>query len=437
MKYPNPIFWGCTFTHNYPFLIKTIRKVLDKTGVQTKEVTDFSCCPDPVYLRNYGRNTTLSISARNLALAEKEGNTLIVACNGCYSVLREAAAELSDKKTRDKINENMPEHLQYEGKVEVVHLLKVLHDKLPTIKTMIKKPLKEIKVAAHYGCHALYPPAVPSDNPKNPSSLDELINAAGAENICFDSKLDCCGVPVLAFDKEEADRLLHKKLSDIKDKADCVVTVCPACFMRFDMPPPELKELGVPVLHITELLALAMNTPIEDFFFEGHNTKVSALLEKTSLKEITEKEKIEKNFNMKEVLSHCEACREECTAAITTRNSDKPFDPLYAVDKLREGRINELIEGKEIWRCLQCGKCLDNCPNNLGLKDLYAKLRELAHIEGKAPHIIEDKMKLFEETSYAMPKRAGIRKKMGVEAAPEVNPKDIKEILCKIRRRKC
>jgi heterodisulfide reductase subunit B len=436
MKHASPIFWGCTFTHNYPFLIKSTRKVLDKIGIETSEVPDFSCCPDPVYLKTYGKDINLALSARNLALAEKKNNKLIVACNGCYNVLHEAAGDLSNKKTRDRVNETLPELLKYGDGVEVVHLLKILHEKLPIIKTMIKQPLTGLKVAAHYGCHALYPPAVPSDNPKNPASLEELINATGAENINYDSKLDCCGVPVISFDKEEGDRLLQKKLWDIKDKADCIVTMCPACFMRFDMLPAELKDQGVPVLHITELLCLAMGVPSEELFFEGHSTKVAPLLEKIGMEKISESEKIAKNFDMTEVASHCEACREECVAAITTRNSEKPFDPLFAVDKIKEGRLNELIDSPEIWRCLQCGKCSDNCPNNLGLKDLYAKLREIALSEGKASRIMEDKMKMLEETCYAMPKRAGIRKKMGMELAHDIDSKEIKEILEKAGRKK-
>jgi heterodisulfide reductase subunit B len=72
MKHANPIFWGCTLTHNFPFLIKSTRKVLDKIGIETNEIPDFSCCPDPVYLKTYGKDINLALSARNLALAEKK-----------------------------------------------------------------------------------------------------------------------------------------------------------------------------------------------------------------------------------------------------------------------------------------------------------------------------------------------------------------------------
>ena len=49
--------------------------------------------------------------------------------------------------------------------------------------------------------------------------------------------------------------------------------------------------------------------------------------------------------------------------------------------------------------------------------------------------IIEDKIKMLEETGYAMPKRIGVRKRMGIEPAPEIESKEIKQILGKIRRK--
>jgi hypothetical protein len=45
-------------------------------------------------------------------------------------------------------------------------------------------------------------------------------------------------------------------------------------------------------------------------------------------------------------------------------------------------------------------------------------------------------MKMLEETCYAMPKRAGIRKRMGMELAQDIDSKELKEIIEKARREK-
>ena len=436
MKQEMPIFWGCTFIHNYPFLIKSTKMMLEHLGIALKEIGDFSCCPDPVYVKAYSRDMQLALSARNLALARREGNKLLIVCNGCYNILHGASNELKDNKLRNKINELLPRNVRYDGKIDTVHVLNILNSQLAALKTLIKRPLKGLRVAVHYGCHILYPTAVPTDNPKNPTSLDDIVELTGAESIEYESKLDCCGIPVITFDKGEADQMLQSKLMDINGRVDCIVTTCPACFLRFDIPPAELKELSVPVLHISELLCLAFGIPPNELFFEGHTTKVDPVLEKLKLEKPLGMKLVERYFNMDELRSHCEACRKECTAAIITRDTENPFDPMDTVDKLLEGKFYRVIRGEEIWRCLQCGKCEERCPNNIGLKDTFSKLRELAITDGKIPRVIGDKIKMLEETGYAMPKRIGIRRRMGMEPAPETEPKEIKKILKKIKREK-
>ncbi|MCK4491490.1 MAG: hypothetical protein KAU03_02625, partial [Candidatus Altiarchaeales archaeon] len=294
MKQEIPIFWGCTFTHNYPFLIKSTRIMLEHLGIGAIEVENFGCCPDPIYVKAYGKDVQLALSARNLSLAEKKDDELLVVCNGCYNILHGANKELEDHKLREKVNSMLPESARYGGEIEVTHILNTLTSQLPVIKTLIKKPLNGLRVAVHYGCHALYPTAVAGDNPENPTSLDELVEATGAESIDYEGKLDCCGIPVITFDKEEADQMLQNKFMNIKDKADCIVTTCPACFMRFDIPPAELKESGVPVLHVSELLCLALGVPQEELFLEGHTTKVDPVLDKLKLENPQGKELVKR-----------------------------------------------------------------------------------------------------------------------------------------------
>ncbi len=436
MKKETPIFWGCTLIHNYPFLMESTKKILSELGVHTTEREDFSCCPDPVYLSASSEDLQLAVSARNLALAEEKDDELLVVCNGCYNVLHEADSKLKDNKLRDEVNTLLPTKLKYDGRIKVVHVLNVLHSKLPLLRTHIKKPLKGLKVAAHYGCHAIYPAAVPSDNPKNPESMDEIIEATGAESIDYESKLDCCGASVITFDKEEGDELLRNKLWELQGKVDCIVTACPACFMRFDLLSAEMKDLSIPVLHISELLCLAFGISQEELFLEGHMTKVTPVLDKIGLKPNKEEDLINEHFNREELLIHCEACRKECTAAESTADSEKPFDPLATVDLLLEGKYYEVIRGDEIWRCLQCGKCEERCPTNSGLKDLFLKLRELAIEDGKSVRIIDDKIKMLEETGYGMPQRVGVRKRMGIDPVKEMDTSGIKKIVSEVKKKK-
>jgi heterodisulfide reductase subunit B len=374
MKKKMPTFWGCTITHNYPFIMESTKAALDKIGMEASDVEGFGCCPDPVYVRACGEEMSLLLSARNLSLAEKEGSELLTACNGCYMVLSDAAKKLAEPKTREETNRSLPGDGKYSGGVKVVHLLSLLHGKLPLIKTFAKKPLKGLRVAAHYGCHILYPPAVGSDASDDPRSMEDVIEALGAESVGYDTRLDCCGTPTAAFDKEEADGLLKKKLTELKKKADCVVTTCPACFMRFDLPPQELKTQAIPVFHISELLCLAFGTPPEQLYLDCHGTDVGPALKKLEGREDGMK-LVKENLDYGSLASHCGACRTECLAAKATEGR---FDPLEVVDELLAGDYHKALGDERIWMCLQCGKCEERCPQNTGLKELFAKLRELS-----------------------------------------------------------
>jgi heterodisulfide reductase subunit B2 len=428
MEKEMPVFWGCTITHNYPYIMESTKKALKTIGIEATDVLGFGCCPDPVYAKACGEEMALSLSARNLALAEKAGDTLLVACNGCYSVLSDAARKLTAPKIREKTNSELPEELRYDGTLKVVHLLEMLHKKLPLIRSQTKKPLKGLKVAAHYGCHILYPPAVASDDPERPRSMEDIIEALGAESVEYPSRLGCCGTPAAVFDKEEADALLKKKLEDLKDKADCIVTACPACFMRFDLLPQEYKEMSTPVFHISELLCLGFGTPIEQLFLDLHSVKVASALEKIGAVEDGMK-LVKEKLDYAELCGHCGACRDECLAAKT----EDRFNPIEIVDELLAGKYSEVLADERIWMCLQCGRCEERCPQNTGLKTLFARLRELSMEEKGQTKVVRDKIAMIAETGYGMPARQGVRKRMGLADAPKMDATEVRRILEKHR----
>ncbi|MGD9187656.1 MAG: heterodisulfide reductase-related iron-sulfur binding cluster, partial [Desulfobacteraceae bacterium] len=58
-------------------------------------------------------------------------------------------------------------------------------------------PLTNLRVAAHYGCHALRPANITGfDNPLTPTIFERLIEATGASIADWPLRLDCCGHPL-------------------------------------------------------------------------------------------------------------------------------------------------------------------------------------------------------------------------------------------------
>jgi heterodisulfide reductase subunit B len=88
------------------------------------------------------------------------------------------------------------EGLRYAGNVKSFHILEVLRDivGIKRIKSEVKTELEGLKLAAHYGCHALRPSRIGMpDDAEDPHSLEELIEALGAETEHYPERLDCCG----------------------------------------------------------------------------------------------------------------------------------------------------------------------------------------------------------------------------------------------------
>ena len=115
------------------------------------------------------------------------------------------------------------EGLKYEGRIEVKHLLSVLHKDIgiEAIKGKMAATFKGLKIATHYGCHALRPSQVVGfDDPVAPSLFDQLVEATGAESIDWPMKLECCGAPLWGINDGLSMDLTFEK-TERREKVGC------------------------------------------------------------------------------------------------------------------------------------------------------------------------------------------------------------------------
>ena len=285
------LFLGCFIPVRLPHLEAVARGVLPELGVELADIDGFSCCPESVGFAT-DRTTGLAIAARNISLAEEAGLDIITLCNGCTYTLKQANQILKrDAALREKINEIIAEtgH-SFKGTVEVRHFAQVLSQLigLDKIRSVVKKPLTNLKVACHTGCHILSPPeAMGFDDPFDPVVLDGMVSALGATSLDWDRKTSCCGWTLTNYgEKESANRLLGAKLEAMRQAdADCSAVICPQCFYQFDtgqmLAVRELKiEYKIPTLYYLQLLALAMGRSLDEIGVKQHRIKDSALEEK-------------------------------------------------------------------------------------------------------------------------------------------------------------
>jgi len=236
MKYA--LFLGCNIPARVVQYETAARAVMRKLGVQLVDNRDFKCCGYPV--RNLDRKAFLLSASENLARAEKLGLNMMALCKCCFGSLKEAESFLKeDGDLQEEIKHALAQKgLQYEGKFEVKHFLSVLyHDVgLDEIKSNVSQSYRGLKIATHYGCHALRPSKVTQfDDPVAPSLFDKLVEVTGAQSIDYKSKLECCGAPVLGVNDDLSMDITAKKLTNGKKAgADYLCAACPYCQLQFD-----------------------------------------------------------------------------------------------------------------------------------------------------------------------------------------------------------
>ena len=280
------LFLGCLIPFRYPSIELAARKVLEALGADFSDVQGYSCCPEPVITRLMDRDLWLALSARNLALAEKQGiDRLFVLCNGCYETLLEAEEALKEPEEREKVNSVLARFgYRYEGKVELLHAVEALHrDFRAKIEELVKAPL-EARVAVHYGCH-MFRSRPGEDIWSKPNMMRELLRALGAELVDYKLERLCCGFPSSNVDMEFSlkERLAPKLEAITAAGADCVVMACPACISQFETGQMALKRYGmefnVPVLHLMEVMAMCFGVKPKELGLEVHRSPVVKLAE--------------------------------------------------------------------------------------------------------------------------------------------------------------
>ncbi len=97
-----------------------------------------------------------------------------------------------------------------------------------------------------------------------------------------------------------------------------------------------------------------------------------------------------------ENLSLCYSCG-SCTATCPVSEQRESFNPRLMIKKCLLGFSDEILEGKEIWQCIQCRRCVSACPQNVRFADIVKVLRELAVEKGNFSDELAQKLDSFDK----------------------------------------
>jgi len=252
-------------------------------NIEMREIPGWICC-GATSAHATSELLSLALPAKNLVLARDMGLDVAVCCAACYSRLRTANVTIRSSQThRAQVNQVLGS--QYDGEIRVRHLLDILVTEygLDTLREKVSTDLTGLKVAAYYGCLLNRPPEVVAfDDPEDPTSMDKLATALGAEAIDWPYKTECCGQSLSLTRTDVVLKLCNDILQMAADGgADCIMVACPLCQSNLDLRQGQVKdaykaEFDLPVIYFTQLIGLALGLGVKEL---GLNTLITSPLE--------------------------------------------------------------------------------------------------------------------------------------------------------------
>jgi heterodisulfide reductase subunit B len=285
-----PYYPGCALQHRshaYEVSNQAVTKALD---IELVELDDWNCCGATEYF-SVDRLPAYALVARNLALAANAGGTeLVVPCSACFLNLHKTDSHMQrfpdlQKAVNQALNAG---DLHYTpGSIRVRHLLEVIISDLglDTLRERASRPLYGLKLAAYYGCLVARPDQV-FDSTEQPTALDKLIGALGAEAVPFSLKTTCCGGHMTQISEDTALEMIHRLIKNAAESgADAIVTICPMCQLNLDVYQGHANkyfetDYYVPVLFFTQAIGLALGLSPSDLALGQEFVSVAPVLDK-------------------------------------------------------------------------------------------------------------------------------------------------------------
>jgi heterodisulfide reductase subunit B2 len=278
---------GCSLHGTSREFDESLRAVAAELGIGLTEIADWNCCG-----ASSGHTTDhllgVALPARNLALAEAQGfDTVVAPCAACYNRLSAARLAIA---TENGLAAQMPDILgrKFANSVDVHNAVELLRDASVTIEEKVAaalapNPLEGVKLAAYYGCLLVRPFEVCGyDDPEQPTSMDEVINACGADDVDWDMKVECCGGAFSVSRTASVLRLGRAIIENARSHgAEAIVVACPLCHSNLDLRQKAMAQRGeepMPILFVTQMVGLALGLAPVDLGLGRHFVDTEPLI---------------------------------------------------------------------------------------------------------------------------------------------------------------
>ena len=291
-------YWpGCVSRGFTPELHGSMAKVAPLLDIELVELDRASCCGAGV-IAEHNQELADTLNARTFALAQQEiaggAELMMNICSTCQGAQNECQERLDGNTPyRERINETLSgEGLTYEKGIANKHFLWLMVEEigLDTIKAKVKRPLTDLRVGPFYGCYIVRPTdrvGIDEEHPRD-RYLQMLVEALGGTVVDYAGAYKCCGFPIITMNKEASLRQAGRHLGDAIDaEADCLVVPCPLCHLNLDLQQPVAanvvgRELGMPVLHLPQLVGLALGLRPKELGLGRHVVRPTTVIDWSS-----------------------------------------------------------------------------------------------------------------------------------------------------------
>jgi succinate dehydrogenase / fumarate reductase, cytochrome b subunit len=291
-------FPGCVAQGACRELYLSTQALTQALGIELVELKKASCCGSGTF-KEESQLLEDTVNARNIALAEELQLPLLTHCSTCQGVIGHVDERLKQSQQGnpaylEQVNGLLTKEgcSPYQGSTEVKHLLWALVADygLEAIQARVTRKLSGLRCAAFYGCYLLRAQTTLAyDDPFQPESMENVFRAVGATPIYYRGRTQCCGWPLASYATKQSFQMAGGHIEEaISAGADCLVTPCPICHLNLDSRQPEIEQvvgskLGLPVLHLPQLVALALGIPPQQLGLERHIVSTRPVLEKLGI----------------------------------------------------------------------------------------------------------------------------------------------------------
>lgn len=256
---------GCSLESTAPEFDESTKAIAEILELPLIEPDGWVCCGSSPAHKN-DPEAALRLPMENLALIEKSGfKEVTMPCAACFN--RHKAAQYEIRHHED-LKTKMDDILgyEYQDNVHVSTLAETIfkHVSAEALASKVLRPLKGLKVVCYYGCLITRPPQITgAKHPENPTDMDDLMAALGAEVKDWSYKTTCCGASHSAVRPDIVVNLSGNIIKHARETgADAIVVSCPLCHLNLDARQMQMEvEEPMPILYFTQLMAVALGLP--------------------------------------------------------------------------------------------------------------------------------------------------------------------------------